>query len=280
MSTIASAVALGVGVLLAGNLLWAALLAPLNLRFFPSVPWAIVPMAIYLCVYWAFISGAIGPSDSAATRRNSLRARPLPLSVWAAAIVTGLIGFAAVLALTAVMARLIVMPVSQIVTPATMPAVTAIALLVMASIVAGVTEEAAFRGYMQSPIERQYGLAVAILVNGVMFGVLHFPTHPEAVAVMLPYYIAVAAVYSGLTWATNSILPAVALHVGGDIWSLIRLWATGEAEWQRSDATHALVWDGGLDASFLSAVGLCAAFSIGTFMLCRQLRLFAISSRS
>jgi membrane protease YdiL (CAAX protease family) len=154
MSTIASAVAVGVGVLLAGNLLWAIVLAPLNLRFLPSVPWAIIPMAIYLGVYWAFISGAIGASDSAATRRESLRARPLPPSVWAAAIITGLIGFGAVLALTAVMARLIVMPVSQIVTPPTMPAVTAIALLTMASVVAGVTEEAAFRGYMQSPIER------------------------------------------------------------------------------------------------------------------------------
>jgi CAAX protease family protein len=272
MSTITSAVLTGVGVLLAGNLPWALLLAPLNLRILPSLPWAIVPMAIYLCVYWAFISGAIGPRDTAATRRENLRARALAPSLWAAAIVTGLIGFGAVLALTAVMARLIAMPVSQIVTPPAMPATTAIALLTMASVVAGVTEEAAFRGYMQSPIERQYGLAAAILVNGAMFGLLHFPTHPGAVVVMLPYYIGVAAVYSGLTWATNSILPGLTLHVGGDIWSLVRLWATGKAEWQRSDVAQALVWDTGVDASLLSSIGLCIAFSIGAFMLCRQLR--------
>jgi membrane protease YdiL (CAAX protease family) len=171
------------------------------------------------------------------------------------ALVTGLIGFGAVLALTAVMARLIAMPSSQIVIPPAMPAATAIALLTMASVVAGVTEEAAFRGYMQTPIERQYGLAVALLVNGAMFGLLHFPTHPAAVLVMLPYYIAVAAVYSGLTWATNSILPALALHVGGDIWSLIRLWATGKPEWQRSEAAPPLVWDSGVDAGFLSSIG-------------------------
>jgi membrane protease YdiL (CAAX protease family) len=277
MSTIASAVLIGVGVLLAGNLPWALLLAPLNLRFLPSVPWAIVPMAIYLCVYWAFISGAIGPRDTAAVRRENLRARRLPASVWAAAIVTGLIGFGAVLALTAVMARLIVMPASQIVAPPSMPAATTIALLTMASVVAGVTEEAAFRGYMQGPIERQYGLAVAILVNGAMFGLLHFPTHPGAVVVMLPYYIAVAAVYSGLTWATNSILPALTLHVGGDIWSLIRLWATGKPEWQRSEEPQALVWDAGLDPSFLSAIALCTVFAIATFILCRNLRRSATS---
>ena len=272
ISTIASAVLLGIGVLLAGNLLWAPVLVPGNLRFLPTVPWAIVPMAIYLRLYWAFISGAVGPNDTKATRREYLRANTLSPSVWVAALITGLIGFAAVLALTAVMARLIAMPSSQIVTPPAMPPATAIALLIMASVVAGVTEEAAFRGYMQSPIERQYGLAVAILVNGAMFGLLHFPNHPAAIFVMLPYYIAVAAVYSGLTWATNSILPAVALHVGGDIWSLIRLWATGRPEWQRSEAVPALVWDSGVDVSFLSAIALCTAFSIGTFMLCRQLR--------
>jgi membrane protease YdiL (CAAX protease family) len=269
---------LGVGVLLAGNVLWAPVLAPLNLRFLPKVPWAIVPMTIYLSIYWSFISGAIGPKNSAATRRESLRARPLSAPVWAAAVVTGLIGFGAVLALTAVMARLIAMPSSQIVTPPSMPAVTAIVLLMMASVVAGITEEAAFRGYMQSPIERQYGLGTAILVNGTMFGLLHFPNHPGAVAVMLPYYVAVAAVYSGVTWATNSILPAVALHVGGDIWSLVRLWATGQAEWQRSRTPASLVWDAGLDASFLSAMGLSALFAIGTFILCRRLRQFATSS--
>ena len=71
----------------------------------------------------------------------------------------------------------------------------------------GCDEEAAFRGYMQGPVERRYGLAVAVLVNGTLFGLLHFPTHPAYVLWMLPYYIAVSAVYGGLTWAANSILP-------------------------------------------------------------------------
>jgi CAAX protease family protein len=278
MTTIASAVFLGVVVLLAGSLPWGALLAPLNLRVLPQVPWAIVPMAIYLYVYWGFIGGRLGPGDSAATRREMLRARPLAPSIWAAATVTGLTGFGAVLSFAAVMARVIVMPDSgQIETPPAMPAATAVALLVMASVVAGVTEEAAFRGYMQSPIEREYGLVPAILVNGVMFGVLHFPNHREAVAVMLPYYISVAAVYSGLTWATNSILPAAALHSGGDIWSLIRLWATGKAEYQRTADARALVWETGPDASFLLAIGLFVVFAISTLILCRDLRRFAVT---
>src|SRR5688572_971828 len=214
MHTIAPAVLRGVAVLFAGNLAWGVLFAPLNLKVLPFLPWAVLPTAVYLWLYWRYIGGRIGCAATAETRRESLRANPLALEVWALAIVSGLIGFGALLALTAVMARLMPMPASeQIVFPPTMPHATGAVLLVMASVVAGVTEEAAFRGYMQGPIERRYGLAIAVMVNGTAFGLLHFPNHPDAVVQMLPYYIAVAAVYGGLTWATNSILPAIALHV-------------------------------------------------------------------
>jgi membrane protease YdiL (CAAX protease family) len=119
MTTIGLAVLAGVGVLLSGNLPWGALFAPLNLRVFPVAPWAIVPMAAYLWIYWRFISGAIGSPQTALRRL-----------------------------------------------PTEMPAITAFLLLVMAAVVAGVTEEAGFRGYMLEPIERRYGLLPAILVTG------------------------------------------------------------------------------------------------------------------
>jgi membrane protease YdiL (CAAX protease family) len=254
MSTIVSAVLAGVGVLLVGNLPWVALLAPLNLRLLPVVPWAIVPMAIYLMLYWRYIGGRIGSPDGADTRRADLRANPLAPDAWILAILTGMVGFAALLTLVAVMARLVTLPESApIAAPVGMPRLTVFLLLVMSSIVAGVTEEAGFRGYMQGRIERRYGLAMGIFVNGVMFGLLHFPNHPAAVMSMLPYYLAVAAVYGGLTWAANSILPALVLHVGGDIWSLTRLWATGRPEWQLSTAAPRLLRETGADAAFFLA---------------------------
>src|SRR4030095_14742859 len=137
---------------------------------------------------------------------------------------------------------------APITTPAGMPALTAFLLLVMASIVAGVTEEAAFRGYMQSMIERRYGVTLAILVNGTLFGLLFFGNHPRDVLLMLPYYVAVSAVYGGLTWAADSILPALVLHSGGDIVVLTRWWATGRPEWQVAATPPTLVWERGADA--------------------------------
>ena len=278
MTTIVSAVLTGVGVLLGGNLPWVAVLAPLNLRLFPVVPWAIVPMAIYLLLYWRFISGRIGSFGSADRRRANLRANPLAPDAWIMAILTGLVGFAGLLALLGVMARLVTLPESApIVTPAGMPTLTVFLLLVMSSIVAGVTEEAGFRGYMQTPIEQRYGLAIGILVNGVMFGLLHFPNHPGAVVSMLPYYIAVAAVYGGLTWGANSILPALVLHVGGDIWSLTRLWATGQPEWQLSTTAPRLLRESGVDASFLMVTAASMVLGAATVGLCRSLRSLAMS---
>jgi len=272
VSTIAGAIASGVAVLLAGSLPWGLLLAPLNLRFLPRVPWAIVLMALYLALYWTYISGRIGSPASRQERRFNLRANSLAPRVWSFAIFTGLVGFGALLTLVAVMARVVVMPESApIVMPVGMPAATALGLLIMSSIVAAVTEEAGFRGYMQGPIERRYGLTAGIVVNGVMFGLLHFPNHPTAVISMLPYYVAVAAVYGGLTSATNSILPGLALHAGGDVWSLTRLWLTGRPEWQLGFPTQR-VTETGIDLSFVVMVIVLVLVSTVVVALCRRVK--------
>jgi membrane protease YdiL (CAAX protease family) len=151
----------------------------------------------------------------------------------------------------------------------------------MQSVVAGVTEEAAFRGYMQSPIERRYGLAVAILVNGALFGLLHFGNHPRDVLLMLPYYIAVAAVYGGLTWAADSILPALVLHSAGDIVVLTRWWATGLPEWQLAATPPPLVWEHGIDTSFVLTALSSVVLAISTALAYRavsHLRVRALAS--
>jgi membrane protease YdiL (CAAX protease family) len=263
-------------VLFAGSLPWIALLAPANLRFGVTVPWAVVPMSAYLWAYWKFIRGDFAASDCTDRYRSALRANPLASDVWVAAILAGFLGFGALLAFVSVMARLVALPESApLSTPPGMPSLTAFLLLTMSSIVAGVTEEAAFRGYMQTPIERRYGLAPAILVNGTMFGLLHFPNHPDAVLTMLPYYIAVAAVYGGLTWAANSILPALVLHAGGDVWSLGRLWVTSRPEWQMSTSQPTLIRDTGVDGSFLIAVAsfvTLAGLTIAAYRAVRRLR--------
>jgi membrane protease YdiL (CAAX protease family) len=251
---IVRAVITGLALSAAGGFPW-SLLAGLNLRVFVRVPWAILPMGLYLWAYWRYLGGAGPPRSTAELRRTCLRANRLSSDLWPLALLAGVLGLAALLPLLSIASRLVRLPVESqpIVVPPQMPFATAFVLLVMASIVAGVVEEAAFRGYMQGPIERRYGPVVAILVSGAAFGVAHFTHHAADVVTMLPFYIAVSAVYGGLAFATNSILPGLVLHAAGDVFSLTRLWITGRPEWQIAATPPPLVWESGVDAAFLRA---------------------------
>ena len=272
MTTILAAAGTAILVLLAGNVPTSGLGA-WNLRVGTTLPWAVVPAGLYLWAYWRFINGKWGPADGAAGRRLNLRANHLSAGVWGAALGAGIVGFGALLAFLVLASRLVRLPAgSPISTPAEMPAITAVLLLAMQSIVAGVSEESAFRGYMQSMVEQRYGLVAAILSGGTLFGLLHFGNHPGDVLLMLPYYIAVSAVYGGLTWAADSMLPALVLHSAGDIVVLTRWWHTGRPEWQVGATAPPLVWESGIDPSFVAAA--IAALVLGgvTAMLYRAVR--------
>jgi membrane protease YdiL (CAAX protease family) len=142
---------------------------------------------------------------------------------------------------------------------------------VLSAPVAGIIEEAAFRGYMQGPIERRHGLPVAILITGTMFAVAHL----DFTLVLWPYYVAVAAIYGTVTHLTNSILPAVVLHTAGNLYSSFDLWLRGQAEWQAGSAPAALIWETGADAEFWRAAAWLLVASAA--MIAAHLRLAAVT---
>jgi membrane protease YdiL (CAAX protease family) len=245
-----------VGIIPWGGIAGYPALAGWNERVLVIVPWAILPMSVYLWAYFRWLGGAGWPRATSERRRTNLRANPLSADVWGMALVAGFIGLAALLPLLRIMSRLVTMPTeAQPATiPSQMPFITVFLLLVMSSIIAGVNEESVFRGYVQGPIERQCGPFVAIVVTGTLFGLAHYNHHPAAVLEMLPFYIAVSAVYGGLAYATNSILPSLVLHAGGDVFSLMRMWTTGQPEWQVSTTAPSLVWQTGIDFMFIRSV--------------------------
>ena len=256
------AVAVGLFVSGIGVTLWGGIgafpgLAGLNLRAWPQVPWAIVPMAIFLVGYLRYLNGAGWPRSTSNARRISLRANPLSADVWAMSLFAGFMGLAALVPLSAILGRLFALPpdAQQADIPASMPPVTIFLLVAMSSVVAGVIEESGFRGYMQGAIERRHGFPVALLVSGTVFGLAHFNHHPAQTLQILPFYLAVSAIYGGLAYATNSILPGMALHAGGDLWSLTRQWMTSRPSWQLGpDTAPSLVWETGIDAAFVTSV--------------------------
>ena len=130
----------------------------------------------------------------------------------------------------------------------------------------------ALRGYLQGPIERRHGPVIAILVTGVVFGLVHF-THPEVGLVLLPYYLGVAAVYGGLAYATDSTLPSMVLHAGGNMFSAVDLFARGRSEWQLGTAPRPLIWQTGPDMAFwgvLAALLVVAALASWAYVGLRE----------
>ena len=179
------------------------------------------------------------------------RANVLPADLWGPALLAGMLGLASVLLLQGVLGRLVALPQQRDLDASQYPALTVLAWVLMGAVVAAVVEETAFRGYLQAPIERRHGPVLAILAAGSLFGLLHF-THAEVTLALLPYYLAVAAVYGALAHLTDSTLPSMALHGAGNAFSAFDLFARGRSEWQLSEAPQPLVWETGPDAAFFA----------------------------
>jgi membrane protease YdiL (CAAX protease family) len=110
-----------------------------------------------------------------------------------------------------------------------------------------------------------------ILVSGLVFGVVHYNHHPASVLTMLPYYLAISAVYGGLAFATNSILPGLALHAGGDVFSLTRSWTTGQPAWQVPAVSTDPILATGIDVTFVRSVVVFVFLGVGAIWAYRAL---------
>ncbi len=255
LPVVVRAVLTGSVVAAAGTLPW-ALLVSANVKHWSAVPWAVPPTALYLWLYWWYVRGAGWPRSTAEARRTNCRANRLSEEVWGMALVAGVLGLVSIVLLQGVMSRLVTLPQQRDLDPSRYPLVTVLLWVLMSALVAGVSEEASFRGYMQGPIERRHGPVIAILVTGAMFGFLHF-THPEVTLILMPFYLAVAAVYGALAYLTNSIFPSMVLHAGGNVLAAFDLFARGQSEWQASSSPKPLIWETGADASFwISCAGV------------------------
>ena len=170
----------------------------------------------------------------------------------------GMLGLFAVLLLQGVLGRIVALPPQQDIDPSQYPVATVFLWIMMGALVAGVVEETSLRGYLQRPIERRHGPVLAVLLGGVLFGFAHF-THPEWGLALLPFYLSVATVYGALAYLTDSTLPSMVLHAGGNAFSAFDLLVRGRSEWQLSAEPASLIWESGTDVAFWGNV---AAFVI------------------
>jgi membrane protease YdiL (CAAX protease family) len=213
-----------------------------NLKFHPEIPWAFPMTLVILALYGAYFSGWGPPAATRAVRKKLSRASwPVP-RIWRAAIPAILFGIIALVALRLLLSSL--MPVrapSVSISLSSYPLATVIGALLSIAVIAAVTEEMAFRGYMQKPLEEAYGIAPAVVVVGVMFWVAHLD-HGITIT-HLPFQMSASIALGLLVYLTRSLIPAMIAHGAADI--LLQpayLFRHPEFVWKALSARP--VWDG------------------------------------
>jgi len=150
-------------------------LAQLNARFWAGTPWC-VPLGLgWLALFLAYLNGRGWPRASAPTRKQLLRARPVhgPTLIWAC--IAGATGLVTLVTLYFVAIQFVNLPPSAF-RPRSVGMVSTfviVPIMLTNAIVAGVAEEAAYRGYMQGMLERRFNRAVAVGLVTVVFTGLH-----------------------------------------------------------------------------------------------------------
>ena len=257
LPVIVRAVLTGLIITAAGTTPWAFLVS-LNLKHWSELPWAVPPTALYIWFFWKYVRGAGWPKSNAEERNKNCRAYDLSGDVWAAAIGAGILGLWTLILFQNIYSRMVNLPTQSTEDLSSIPLFTLLTSLIMSSIVAGITEESGLRGYMQRPLEQQYGPVFAILVTGTIFGLMHF-THRDVTIILMPWYMGVALVYGALAYITKSIMPGVVLHTGGNMLGAIQLIAGGRTEWQTDLKPKSLIWESGVDVSFwITCLGFIA----------------------
>ena len=213
--TIAVALLMGLTIAVIGTLSWVVLMR-LNVRQSPESPWAAVTTASWLIVMLVWLSGRGWPRRTSAFRRFHCRLwRPEP-GAWSGdslATILGLMGALVGLSVVYVLIGASRPPVDVSPYPTT---AVRFSILLMGPLVAGVVEETAFRGYMQSYLER-IGPTFAILVTSTAFTLLHGTHGLGYLLTVAPGFFLASVVYGYLALKSGSILPGMALHFAGDL---------------------------------------------------------------
>jgi membrane protease YdiL (CAAX protease family) len=219
-----------------------------------------VPLGlVWLALLWAYLNGRGWPRSTGQNRKQLLRAQPLhgPAATWAC--VAGAIGLVTVVTLYFVAIQFVNLPPDAF-RPRAVAAVSLVLIfpiMVMNAIVAGVAEEAGYRGYMQGMLERRFSATVAVALVTIIFTGLHLLGSMQLLPLAVPVG-ATGIVLGALTAITRSIVPAVVVHVLADTITLPFEWGLlGRLPVGRFQTS-------GSDALFVAAVAVIILGSIAT----------------
>jgi Type II CAAX prenyl endopeptidase Rce1-like len=142
------------------------------------------------------------------------------------------------------------------------PLLTVVLVLVMASLVSSLAEEAGFRGYFQSALEREVSGPTAILIAVLVIAPAHGLTQGFLWPILL-WYFCVDVMFGVMAYLTRSILPGIVVHSAGLLIFFTLVWPY--------DPQRRLVWETGANTGFWINVAQAIIFSTLAILAFRQL---------
>jgi membrane protease YdiL (CAAX protease family) len=224
---------------LAGGI-WTALFL-VNLRVSPRVPWCVAVMGAILWLAWSYMGGKGRPQTTSNFRREHLRARRVsPATFWWSQLAGGL-AIIALAGLWIVLFQLVPMHPNVFLPDfSKYPALTMTLGVIMGSLVSPLMEEGFFRGYFQVALEREFRAPLAITISSFVFMLAHL-NHGLLWPKLLVYFL-VGLTFGTIARLSNSVLPAIPVHIFGDVLFFTLVWP--------HDAARQLIWHNAADAWF------------------------------
>jgi membrane protease YdiL (CAAX protease family) len=250
---------LGLAISMLAGATWTAL-GVANLRTTPSIPWSAFVMAGLLWLMWQYLGGRWAPRSTAEARRRCLRARPVTGRTYAWTFLAGGLAIIALAGYWIVLFQLVPMRANTLPDLSKYPLLTVVLGIAMGSLVSPFSEEAGLRGYCQVILEREFRGPAAVVISSLFFALGHAPLHGFLWPKLLVYFL-VGLVFGATAYLTHSILPAIPVHILGDVTFFTLVWP--------HDAARRLVWQGGADAWFWLHVAQAVVFTALTILAFR-----------
>ena len=216
--------------------IWNVLLTS-NLATSPAIPWSVAVMALLLWAMWQYLGGRWWPRSTSQSRRRYLRARSLPGRVFAWAVAAGLLSTIALVGGWIVLLQVLKIPTRVLPNFFSYPPLTAILVLIMASLVSSLVEEASIRGYFLGALEQKVSGPVAIVIAALLISPGHSMTQGFLWPIMLWYFFS-DVMFGAMAYLTKSILPGAIVHSIGLLIFFTLVWPY-DAQWRQTWATGA-----------------------------------------
>ena len=205
------AILAGIVVTAIGSYTWVLVLALI------PAPWSIFIMGGLLVLYCVYFSGSRWSQSTSVARKERFRQSVLPSSIWATSLLAAVLFVVAVQSGFMITFRILEFP-DDLFTQFdldVLPLWLAWLYIVMAALVAGICEEVGFRGYMQVPLEKQYGPTTGITIVSVVFLLSHL--NQAWLPPILIHVFVISIILGILAYTTDSLIPGIIGHTLLDI---------------------------------------------------------------